>query len=129
MGITRHTPEVIDAVLAAWRAGAGYVEIGKNFNLSTGMVAGIVERNKEPGEKHVPPLRSPPAPRVECLPRAIKRPVRTGHGARFAACQWIAGEPSADDRCKCCAATGASRVYCRKHEARVWRSAPAEAGL
>ena len=42
-------------------------------------------------------------------------------------CQWIAGEPSADDACKCGAATGASRVYCPAHEARAWYVRPSEA--
>ena len=41
-------------------------------------------------------------------------------GVRFRECQWIAGEPSADDACKCGAAAGPSRVYCPAHEARAW---------
>ena len=38
--------------------------------------------------------------------------------ARFKTCQYIAGEPSADDACKCGAPTDEGGVYCARHRAR-----------
>jgi hypothetical protein len=35
-------------------------------------------------------------------------------------CQWIDGEPSADDACKCGAATVPGKPYCAAHWARAW---------
>ena len=139
MGTTRHTPEVVEAILAAWRAGATYDQAGKAFGLNKGMVAGIVERNKEPGEERVPLLRVPPAadssgPAITRLarwnnntgmPLRLARMAKMASGARFRECQWIPGEPSADDACKCGAKTGRSRVYCPEHEARAWPAAQA----
>ena len=47
--------------------------------------------------------------------------------ARFSRCQWIAGEPSADDACKCNAPT-VNGVYCAHHlERSVRREGPGEA--
>lgn len=34
-------------------------------------------------------------------------------------CQWIEGEPSADDRCKCGAPRVAGSAYCPEHYART----------
>ena len=34
-------------------------------------------------------------------------------------CQWIAGEPSAHDSCKCLAPTVPGRPYCAEHQARA----------
>ncbi len=131
-----HTRELVDTLMAAWRAGATYGELGKQFGLQKNMVAGIIHRNKEPGEKSARPFQPPagggsgPAPKR--LPHLSGGHMPTGRtvvatakmtpGARFRECQWIALEPSADDACKCGAATGATRVYCPKHEARAWRT-------
>jgi hypothetical protein len=35
-------------------------------------------------------------------------------------CQWIEGEPTWDDTCKCCAPTQAGSVYCSEHLARAY---------
>ena len=67
------------------------------------------------------PKRLPPASGGH-MPtgRSVVRTAKMASGARFRACQWIAGEPSADDRCKCGAEVGASPVYCPAHEARAY---------
>ncbi len=139
-----HAPEVIDAIMTAWRAGASYGQAGKPFGYSKGVVAGIVSRNKNPGEMGARPFRPALGPRIKCLPPARKSPAapmlpparkapagdrrpkwmlshRMVSGLHFRTCQWISGEPSADDRCKCRAAVGESRVYCPRHELRAWR--------
>lgn len=36
-------------------------------------------------------------------------------------CQWIEGEPDADESCKCGRPAIPARPYCREHEARAWR--------
>lgn len=41
---------------------------------------------------------------------------RVHSGARFAKCQWISGEPSASDSCKCLAPTDGVGPYCAEHE-------------
>lgn len=128
-----HTPERVDAILAAWRGGASYGAIAKLFDLEKNVVAGIVYRNRAPGEESGRAFRPPgwspgPAPkRLEHLSgghmptwRTVVHTAKMASGARFKGCQWIAHEPSADDACKCGAATGASRVYCPEHEARAW---------
>jgi hypothetical protein len=35
-------------------------------------------------------------------------------------CQWIEGEPSEDDACKCGKPAAAGRPYCPPHEARAY---------
>ena len=55
----------------------------------------------------------------QVMPLGMARMAKMVCDARFPACQWIAGEPSANDACKCGAATGASRVYCPEHEMRA----------
>jgi len=42
--------------------------------------------------------------------------------AGFDRCQWIAGEPSRDDACKCGAPTAPGSPWCPRHHARaIWR--------
>ena len=50
-----------------------------------------------------------------------------GVAFRFRTCQWILGEPSADEACKCGSATLAGSVYCLRHRARAAQVSPAEA--
>ncbi len=128
-----HTPERVDAILAAWRGGATYGAMAKLFDLEKNVVAGIVYRNRAPGEQGPRSFRPPgwgpgPAPkRLEHhsgghMPteRTVVHTAKMASGFNPKTCQWIAGEPSANDACKCSAATGASRVYCPAHEARAW---------
>ena len=37
-------------------------------------------------------------------------------------CQWIDGEPTADDRCKCSRRVKTGSSYCPAHHKRAWRS-------
>ena len=133
MGATRHAPELVDAILEGWRGGESYGAMAKRFSLTKGSVAGIVYYNRGPGEESAPsflPPRSAPDPAPKRLEHHSGGHMPTGrtvvHTAKMVSgfnpktCQWIAGEPSADDACKCGAATGASRVYCPAHEARAW---------
>lgn len=43
-------------------------------------------------------------------------------------CQWIEGEPSRHDRCKCGRPARVRGAWCDEHYARVWQSCPEEAG-
>ena len=141
-----HTPELVEAILTDWRAGHTYKRMSKEHDLTPNTVAGIVGRNKKPGEVsertffHPRPSEARERPTVP----SVRRPPLSGGkmptgrsvvhqpkmvavaGARFRECQYIAGVPSADDTCKCRAATGVSRVYCPEHEARVWRPVRSE---
>lgn len=129
-----HTPELIEVILAAWRGGSSYGQMSRRFALTKHIVAGIIFRNKEPGEEAVRPFRGGPVqgPRVcrlsrpggsQALPFPMARLAKMAR-ARCRTCQWIAAEPSADDRCKCGPPTGSSRVYCPEHEARAWCKVP-----
>ena len=51
---------------------------------------------------------------------------RATPGWRPKACQWIAGEPSADDACKCGEPVTPGRPYCDAHWARSWNSSKEE---
>lgn len=53
---------------------------------------------------------APPAPEV---------PVMFGSPSPFRTCQWIDGEPSADDACKCGQPTHGLTSYCEPHAKRV----------
>ena len=44
-------------------------------------------------------------------------------GPRPRLCQWIEGEPSGDDSCKCLVPVEPGRPYCAAHWARAWRPA------
>ena len=140
--LLNHTPELVAAILTDWRAGHTYKRMSKEHDLTKNIVAGIVGRNKKQGEVSERTFfHPPPSEARERLTIPSVRPSRRGKmptgrsvipthkmvaGARFRACQWIPGEPSADDACKCQAATGASRVYCPEHEVRVWRPVRSE---
>lgn len=69
------------------------------------------------------PLRRPQADVRPLPPR--RHPVGVGPAPRT--CQWIAGEPTGDDSCKCGAETLPGRPYCLEHELRAWRVGTAAA--
>ena len=137
-----HTPELVEAILTDWRAGHTYKRMSKEHDLTPNTVAGIVGRNKKPGEVsertffHPPPSEARERPTLPGGRPSRRGKMPTGRSVipthkmvastRYRECQWIAGEPTADDACKCGAAAGASRVYCKEHEARVWRQARSE---
>lgn len=51
---------------------------------------------------------------------------RGGGASRARTCQWIAGDPSADDACKCGKPTAPGSVYCPDHLARAFTPRTAE---
>ncbi len=53
---------------------------------------------------------------MQILPWVITRQFWPIANMHFSHCQYIAGEPSSLDICKCSKATGTSRVYCSEHE-------------
>ncbi|HYF40900.1 MAG TPA: helix-turn-helix domain-containing protein [Ramlibacter sp.] len=50
------------------------------------------------------------------------RQLRQIPGVYFRTCQWIDGEPAADDNCKCRAPTEGGKAYCADHHVRAWQS-------
>ena len=117
----KHSHELIEGVMTSWRKGVKYGHISEKFEISKCAVGGIVARNRKPDEKSIlvigrPRVSQTPRPvrPTGCLPDKIKRSVISG--IRFKSCQWIKGEPSADDRCKCGVKTGKYGIYCMVHE-------------
>ena len=123
-----------------WGDGVSAGLIAKHMGLTKNAIVGKAHRMELPGRPS--PInrsgkstlrRAPVLPERQGhrnsktgLPKGMTKMFRVGSGARFRACQWIAGSPSADDACKCGAETGASRLYCSAHEARARR--PVQAG-
>jgi hypothetical protein len=46
------------------------------------------------------------------------RAIATGQASK--ACQWIAGEPTCDDSCKCLEPVANGKSYCNAHQERVY---------
>ena len=118
--------------------------MGKWHGKTPNVIAGIIDRNKQPGEKSKRSFRPPgwaPGPRAyNRPPERLPCPSGEGHmptgrtvvpqkkmtsGDRFRECQWIANEPSSNDSCKCRAPAGRTGIYCNDHEARARRPAQA----
>ncbi len=124
MGWPAHSRELIKNVMVAWRAGASYNQMAEQFKLTPSAVAGIVGRNKVTGEVVIQSLQTSDISPVKRLPTSTKWSLLAVHLVRYDTCQWILGEPSADDfsshndSCKCGTVTGAGRVYCLEHEIR-----------
>ncbi len=132
-----HTPEHVGAILAAWRAGVSYGALAEQFGLTRSMVAGIINRNKEPDEESARPFRPAgwaPGPAPKRLPHHSGGHMPTGRtvvhtakmavpGARFRDCQYIAGEKGVDFNLyaqapKCPAETKPGSPYCPAHHLR-----------
>ncbi len=124
--LTRHTQETVDDILVRWRNGESQIAIGKLLDITTGAVAGIVTRSKlkgetaarpfRPGGRSLRPLTDQAIEVPPLLHTAITKTPSVRPSRRESLCQWIAGEPSPDDRCKCGALTGDTRLYCPEHE-------------
>lgn len=140
-----YTPERIEEILTDWRGGATCAQMATRFDLTKNMITGIVGRNKQPGETSertffhsrpsesrekptLPTVKRPPRLRGKKMPtgRSVVKTHRMVGGLHFRTCQWIAGEPRADDACKCGSATGPGRVYCPEHEIRARRPVQSE---
>ncbi len=48
------------------------------------------------------------------------RPMRGAEGVAFRRCQWIAGEPTRDESCKCGAPAIPGSPYCEAHHRRAY---------
>ena len=123
------TPERIARLTELWLDGSPASKIGAALGLSKNAVVGKAHRLEL--AKRASPIRhcGQQTTRKEVVARATPQsevsvplapPQSEAAVARpRATCQWIAGEPSADDACKCGAEVGASRIYCPAHERRA----------
>ena len=124
--------EAMDATLREmWAAGHSVIEIGKALGKTKGAIAGRVHRLGL--ELRPTPIRPKPPGERKATPRRMKKAAETVKLARapvsfFRTCQFIEGEPTADDSCKCGAETLPGSAYCQAHFERCWlRVAPEEA--
>ncbi len=137
-----HTRAQIDEWMVLWRAGKSHRQIAKRYKVTTGVIAGVIHRNKAPEEKHAeerkvvraPGVAAPGRPSTgrwsltqKTLPVEGPPPITPGRRifstGRFRTCQWIEDAPTPDDSCKCGAPVGAGRlVYCQAHQARASRA-------
>ncbi len=131
-----HTPERVDAILAAWRGGASYGEMAKRFDLEKNVVAGIVYRNRAPGEESARAFRPPrwsPGPKPKRLEhlsgghmptgRSVVHTAKMVPGGTFSGCQWIVGEKGVDFKLyaqapRCPARVKPGSPYCPAHHKR-----------
>ncbi len=132
----QYTPELVAKLRDMWAAGYATSAIGRLLGLTKNQVIGKAHRlGLEPRFspiRRVDPLRCQARPENEVAleapkpgkgdPSRLARVPRTNHDP----CQWIEGEPSADDKCKCGAPAVEGRPYCPEHEARAsagrWRA-------
>ena len=140
-----HTRELVDAILAGRRGGATYSQMAKELGLEKNVVAGIVYRNKQPGEESARPFRSKgwgvgKAPkRLEHLSggqiptgRTVVHTAKMASGARFRECQYIQGEKGVDFKLyaaapRCPAETLPGSSYCEFHDGLCHAKAPTRA--
>lgn len=70
------------------------------------------------------------SPALALVGQPVVKPVVTGAGTLYRrragavnlkTCQWIEGEPSADDKCKCGEPVLFGMPYCKEHYDRSWR--------
>lgn len=96
-----HTDETRAAIRRLWSQGLSTREIGLALGITKNAVVGLAHRM---GLERPSPIIRRPKP--DPLPPARER------------CQWIEGEPSADDACKCgepVIANPLFRPYCEDH--------------
>ncbi len=83
-------------------------------------------RSARPRQPKPTKAAAQPAGTADVVPEAPKRRARREPPAprlrvsAFRECQWIAGEPSFDDACKCRRPTVEGFSYCADHNARAW---------
>lgn len=148
-------PKERDAVLTRmWNGGRPASEIGQALGTTKNAVVGRAHRiglDRRPspigrGRPKLPTSTADLAKKPEPEPTHRKRVPNTTPdrikprrslmgsfvGARFAACQWIEGEPIPDDQtghrdsCKCGEPTQPGFVYCEAHVRRAYSASPAE---
>ncbi len=135
------TPERVAYLTELWSAGLKTILIARKLGLSKNTIVGKAHRLKL--ARRPSPIDRSGKPKKPCVPKKPhvpdvlrihrRRRIASGKleptsknyrmfkGSRFHTCQWIAGEASADDRCKCGKAVGMSKTYCPHHERRSRR--------
>ncbi len=130
-----HLPELVAQIMELTREQHTYKSIGDRLGLTKAQVTGIVSRNRNRSESeaeaagggvrrrwHVSQAQARADQKIrgengqELLPWAMTRAFLSVRGMRFATCQWIAGQPIADDACKCGRPT-VGGLYCAEHKA------------
>jgi hypothetical protein len=121
----------VERLRQLWASGVPAAQIAAAIGASKHGVLGKARRlslalRGSPIVRHAAP-RPRPAPRGEAVQRlavSLWPPPRR--------CQWIAGEPSADDGCKCGRPVRPASSYCAAHHRRAWKAGsplPARLGL
>ena len=107
------------AKLVARLEGAGRIAVERTRSTRRVTIADTGTRTTEsrPGGalSRREPVRKQSSAPVIPLPRRV--------GPKGRQCQWIEGEPSADDSCKCRLETIPGKPWCAAHYPRVWRPA------
>ncbi len=126
-----HPPELVAQIMELAREHHTYKSIGDRLGLTKAQVTGIVSRNHSESEAaSVPVVRRWQVSQAQSysirrirhengqvqLPWGLTRAFLSVQGMRFATCQWIAGQPSADDACKCGRPT-VGGPWCAEHKA------------
>ena len=81
------------------------------------------ERRKDPSARAAlpPPRSAPPRQAALRLVSSAEGAARHDLIARVTRCQWIEGEPTGDDACKCGGRAVEGTAWCADHLARIWR--------
>lgn len=116
------TPDREDLLRTYWQAGMVASEIGRRLGCTKNSAVGKAHRlhlDKRPSpiKRHGTPSKR--KERIE-PPPARKRP-KPAKLNGLKGCQWIEGEPSADDACKCGMRRRPGSVYCWVHHRRAYR--------
>lgn len=123
------TPAKVAELQRLWPEGESTSAIGRKLGMTKNAVLGKAHRLGLPSRPSpiLPPLEAPPTkaealrlPAAEATPAAAPAPEEASPPSSRHACQWIEGEPSVDDACKCGAPALAGRSYCPRHMARAY---------
>ncbi len=128
------TPERISRLTELWADGVSASLIAKEMELGKNAVIGKAHRLELP-RRPSPILRNGPAPKTDVIAEATgaearkladdRKPQwllshRMAPSAHSRTCQFIAGEPSSDDTCKCGEPVRRGSSYCPAHHRRCW---------
>ena len=121
-----------ELLIALWPQKMTCEAIGVQLGVSKNAVCGMARRLGLPARPNPTRPGRPKKPRPESRwHRSRLQSLAIGVGRRFCDvgpppkhCQFIAGEPSADDRCKCRSPAREGSSYCDFHHALCWMTAP-----
>lgn len=120
------TADMESRLRALWDSGLSGSEIGRLLGVSKYSAVSKAHRIGLPGRPspiHRGPQRRPPGrwliARMNSLASACRRSCEVGPPPTR--CQWIEGEPTASDDCKCLAPILAGSSYCPAHHRRCWQ--------